>query len=487
MSDKPLIHQIKDLMNKNRNAELIKDENIQKQCLEQVLIIYDKLSNNGQKRVKNELYVAHRNLGSLYINEEFEKALHHLELAKSLSSYKNENFFNKCNLNRLISHLKMKIGLKEDSKDQLAESRNINNLLLSKLDKISLDQLKNEIMSDKLILDAIEKGDIKTIIEFELPIPLFIKDKYPIEFEINGIKYTLEVEIVENPLFVKCPNFTEIMEDKYGLANRSKIKLTIFRYIDPNKRIKISTFSEKECILYILSEAINAINYFIERYRIISGNYWVETVFYNMISEFSSTIMAGDHIIRNIPINMDQLIRCSPNPPWLSDLNIDNLDKYLRKEEIILWEILLLDAEDFLLRRNYREAIYAINGCFENFLMIKAREKLKKSWDDKEVEDYLNGSPVYENFKLKKYLSEDLFNQAVSNKDIFPYVPSTFQILKKCNEIDPSKVEIKELNRLVSKIRKKRNDIMHGVEIAEDLEKLAFEAIKSFKEFTEVF
>jgi len=125
---------------------------------------------------------------------------------------------------------------------------------------------------------------------------------------------------------------------------------------------------------------------------------------------------------------MDHLIRSSDSIDWLEDKEVTDLKKLLKKEEIPIWEILLLDSKDYLLRRDYREAIYAINGAFENYLMLKAREKLISKWTEKDVNEYLDGKPVYKYHKMKKYMDEATFNKAIKEDIITSYIPSTYQI-----------------------------------------------------------
>jgi hypothetical protein len=271
------------------------------------------------------------------------------------------------------------------------------------------------------------------------------------------------------------------------MINRSKIKLTIFKYIDPDERLEIQTFAEKKLQFKILSEALDALNYFIENYRIITGNYWIEPVFYKMIKNFTFEIAFENqqhHTQRSV---MDHLTKISPNIPWLNNEKLYNLKESLRKKENQLWEILLLDAKDYLLKRSYREAIYAINGAFENYLMLKAQEILNNAWGEKDALQYLKGIPIYKYHKLKDYMSEETFNKAVKNNAINLYVPSTYQILKECHIVCPIQISRKELNKLVDKIREKRNLVMHGSNITVELEEIAFEAIISFEKFVKVF
>lgn len=334
------------------------------------------------------------------------------------------------------------------------------------------------------------KKEIKTVVDFEIPFPIYV-DNQPFEFEINGIKHILSAEIFKNPSGM-VESFgggqIELLEDKYGMINKTKVNMTIFNYIDPNDKVEIKIYSQKTKISKIIFEAVNALNYFINHYRIISGNYWIENVSTKMIKKFSFIITEGKKVLHESILNIDHIIKYSSEGfSLLNDKEISDLSYNLNKYEIPLWNILLLDAKDFLLRRNFREAIFAINGAFENFLNIQARKKLIKYWDRSSVDDYLNGIPIYEYHDLKDYLDEKKFYEAVKNNKIRPHVPTVYRIIKQCYKLESSKISLKELNGLVNKIRKNRNEIMHGTQQSEDLEKIVYEAIESFQIFIDSF
>jgi hypothetical protein len=491
LNDQELIKQIEDLRTKATIAENSGNENDQRIHLEQMFILYGQLSPQSKKTMQNSLYISHRDLGRLYfILNKCEEAISHLEKAKKLPEYQNEESLIKFLMDHFIVSSRIKMYLKTDSKLYLKNVRDLNNSLLNKVDKIESQDLKNEINYNKSLLQGIDRGGkIKTEIWFEIPPALPLQEDSPITFKFNGVDHILEVEIIKNPsAFIESQgSYVEIVEDKYGLINRSKIKLTIFKYIDPDERVEIKTFSEKKAQFKILLEPLNALNYFIEHYRITTGNYWIEPVFYKMIRNFTFENMFENqeyHVQRSI---MDHLTRVSHNIPWLKDVEVYDLKESLDKKENQLWEVLLLDAKDYLLKRSYREAIYAINGAFENYFMLKAQDMLSKAWGKENAMEYLKGKPVYEYHKLKSYMDEETFNRAVKESKITSYVPSTYQILKECHTIYPFAITRKELNELVNKIRKNRNEVMHGVKINDDLETVAFEAIKSFEDFVKLF
>lgn len=480
-------NQIDELLNKAKKAHNLNKKN---ECmyLEQVLNLYSNLSSQAKELIDIPFYVIHRNLGYLYSNSKnIEKALYHLQEAKKLKEFNEEEFLTKYNLNIIIVDLNIQITLKTNTYQNFKDAKDLNTKLLNEIDKIELKDLKRQIKCNKILLDSIENDDIKTIIEFEIPSPIPIQENNPIKFKFNGIEHILNIEIVENQSSNIKGSGIPIPEDKYGIVKRSKVKLVISKYIDPEEHVKIKTFSYKDSLSKTSSDAIDALNYFIERYRIVTGKYWVETVFFSMIKNFECGIKFNNYRLGDQSSIYDQNFLISPNIPYLKDNEVSKLINCLKMKEIQLWEILLLDAKDFLLRRNYREAIYSINGAFENYLMIHAKERLSKVWGKENASEYLKGTPIYKHHKLKKYMDEKTFNQALKNNDINIYVPPIGQILKECRNARPLKISTTKLNNLVDKIRKERNNVMHGVEINDDLEIIAFEAIKSFEEFVKVF
>lgn len=228
-------------------------------------------------------------------------------------------------------------------------------------------------------------------------------------------------------------------------------------------------------------------NFFIERYRVSSKKYWLENIFHKMISKYECKVIAGTLEFNKVNMLNSKLTKIQFGVFESPKENLEELEENLKKDSLELWELLLLDSKDYLFKRSYRESIYAINGAFENYLMIKAKKILSKAWSQENAIEYLKGIPIYKYHKMKDYMDEKTFNRAVKENAINPYVPPVNQILKECNIIQPFTIPRKELKRLVSKIRKYRNEVMHGVKIDEDLEKVSFEAIKCFEDFVKYF
>jgi hypothetical protein len=281
-------------------------------------------------------------------------------------------------------------------------------------------------------------------------------------------------------------NFVEVVEDKYGIANKSKVKLTISKFVDPYKILKMNILAMDNTVRKVFLESIKVMNYFIERFRVISGNYWLETIFHKLIPSYSCKIIAGSDEIINIPWSVNQMFCSRPEPPWITDQEFLEFGKSLN-QDLELWKSLLLDAKDYLLRRNYRESIYSINGALENFLYEKTRERLKTALTEDEVEEFLEGQSNYDEFYLKDYMDRDSFDRAVAANVLAAFPPSVYQILGKCHDLVPFPIGKKRVNSLVYKIKKRRNDVIHGREIHGDVEEDAKLAIESFEKLADLF
>ncbi len=119
--------------------------------------------------------------------------------------------------------------------------------------------------------------------------------------------------------------------------------------------------------------------------------------------------------------------------------------------------------------------------------MLKARRILSEAWGEEETNRYLDGELIFERHKLKDCIDQDKFNDCVARGKISPEVPTTNQIWKKCHDELKLTISKTKLSNIVDKIREKRNEVMHGVEISDDLEQVAFEAIENFEKFIEYF
>lgn len=195
--------------------------------------------------------------------------------------------------------------------------------------------------------------------------------------------------------------------------------------------------------------------------------------------------------IISIPFYYPHGIKISNSQSYVNKEKLKELkNKLIKGQEPQLWERLYLDSKNNMFIEKYKEAVISINSAFENYLNIKSREILKCKMTDNEVEDYLQGKVSYATYFLNEYISEEDFNKAVEQGIISSHAPSTFQIIKKCFEINADRITISrgKVNKLVNYIRKNRNDIIHGnLTLLKSIESDAKKSISSFEEFIKVF
>ena len=195
--------------------------------------------------------------------------------------------------------------------------------------------------------------------------------------------------------------------------------------------------------------------------------------------------------IISIPFYYPHGIKISNSQSYVNKEKLKELkNKLIKGQEPQLWERLYLDSKNNMFIEKYKEAVISINSAFENYLNIKSREILKCKMTDNEVEDYLQGKVSYATYFLNEYISEEDFNKAVEQGIISSHAPSTFQIIKKCFEINADRITISrgKVNKLVNYIRKNRNDIIHGnLTLLKSIESDAKKPISSFEEFIKVF
>lgn len=473
----------------NENGDLVS----QISYLKNIFSNIEDLSPQMKSKISEPVFMLSFQIVSLLINNyQYQEAINCLKEAQNKVDYKNIETIKKCFFNKYLSYSKLFLGLNSESKSSILEAKELNQKLIENAGKITSGELKKSILDDKKIIDAWENDNIKTVIEFEIPFPLIVIDE-PLEFEYDGIKHIIKIELIESPLSpipTSGGAYAEIVEDKYGLATRSNIKLTLFKYINPHEIVELNILAQDRRVSRALLETIKVMNFFIERYKLTTNNYWLENIFHKMISDYKCTVTAGNFKIHSVMTLKSQLMKITfgdAEIPWLSPEELEKLEDNLEKNRLDLWNSLLLDAKDYLLRRNYREAIYAINGAFENFLMLKAQEILSESWGKEDASEFLEGIPNYNYHKLKGYITKCNFNKAVKDKKIDEIVPPTGLILKEVYNVHKLPISRKKLDKLVKKIRKNRNNVMHGVYLNEDLEIIAFEAIKSFEDFVKLF
>jgi len=483
------VNEFKKHLKQAEEAGKINDTNRQAQELEKAIGKFLEMEKTTQRQLQVYIYRPYRDLGRLkFIANSFEEARTYLDKAQRLARTIDDadNFDNICNIKRMLAHCFIVLGLNTKSKTDIEVAKEIISNLKKILHKISLESLVDEIEKEEQIIKGIESNEVYTTIECDLPFPIIAKENEKITFVYKEYECFIEISMKKSPL---CPwivddhGYLELIEDKYGIANHSHVTLTMQGYINPNETVVMNDSS----IFLPLYFGIEALNKFIEVYRVSTKHYWVSRLSDKMITNFSCKIMVGQIELRNVPFSGHGTYRMSSDPPQLREEQFSRLVKYLEKDQLPLWESLLMDAKEYLVIKRYREAIFAINGAFENFLKIKVKERLSRVLDPEVVKSYMNGHPTYDEFFLKDYVNEMQFNEAFK-KGIIKYIPpSTFHMIKKCHKFVPFKVSYNKISSMIARIRGNRNEIFHGEDIIDNLEYIVKQSINSFEELVTLF
>ncbi|MBK5503543.1 hypothetical protein [Bacillus sp. TH12] len=491
MSRKALVTESNQYLEQAHLARRQQDENTERESLQKFFELFEKLLPKDRIHMEENLYYPYRNIARFLANSnEFADCIKYINRATAHSKYSNELLDNKVNMKLLQSRSYLMLYLQDGASNHLKTAKELIDSISVDIDKVINASLLNDFSNLQEIYSAIVQNNVWTTINLELPFPIIASER-PISFIYKETQITLQIEVIDSPykmLNVEGTGFIEIIEDKYGLANRSKVSLSINKYLHPDLDINLVGISETNQISEVIAECIEVLNFFIERFRVTTGKYWIETISHKMLSQHSVVIKAGNQTIRNIPLaDSTSYYKFSPNIPWITKDKETSLIENLSKIELPLWKSLLLDSKDYFLRGKHKEAIVSINSAFENFLAIEVKNHLAKGMSTDEITTFLNGKPIFENFFLNKFISEEKFNEAIQEGIINNMPPTTFAIMKKCNHISPLGISNSQLQKLVSKIRSKRNDVVHGKEDVIVSTKNVKDAIESLEKLISLF
>ena len=203
-----------------------------------------------------------------------------------------------------------------------------------------------------------------------------------------------------------------------------------------------------------------------------------------MIFNYEVKVYAKSIEIKNIPLSMSIELSSSNNPIALDSLTLGKIKKTLNNVNINLWELAYNNAKDYFLIKDYKNSKIMINIALENFLYSFAKKFLINYMSENDLEKFLNGIADYNNYFLKDYMDEKSFNMAKSAGIIKDNPPTIYRICNECYKYGKLKMTKTQLLKKISIIKNLRNEIVHGVDIKENLQ---FAAEKSIEYFEEIF
>lgn len=418
-----------------------------------------------------------------YLNKDYQKCLNYTESMLMMDIYKRENTQSRIHIK--IRELQCKIYLAIYSMNKYDLSKLLDETI--KFKNSYNVNIKDALLEDiDRIIDLAESyiyDQVFTSAKFQLPYMINISKDSPVKFSYQNIEVELNFEHKFNNNgmlgFIQSTNGQVALEkDKYGILNYSNIEIKFNRFWDITH--DFSNFQEWCTEIF---------NYFLQYYKNMSEEYWLDNICVSKIYAVSAVVFTNHNEIINVPIYSGQDFVIYNKNELNKKVNVNNLIEVLNESmSIDSYKILMMDARNSLLIEDFRETILQVNSAFESFLATKSREIVYKYMGIDKANDFLEGYQDYEDFELKEYLTKEEFLDAKERGLITKYVPSTYKIIKKCYELTAINIPRRKANDLVDKIRKNRNDLIHGRIIStEDIKKDAYNSITAFEEFSTKF
>ncbi len=255
------------------------------------------------------------------------------------------------------------------------------------INKVANIDLYNKVIDINKALSRDSDIKLKTVVEFSLPLVLKNNRSGKIVVKFGKEKAIAEYSLISN-------NVLKLV-DMDGLSAYTKWKIIFNSYIsDEIKSIDIPTELDEKLIVVL--------NTIIQHYRIRTKSSWVRKIYPSMVTQKKIIYYAGNTIIRHILGSDNSTYEITQEQTSVDVGNIAN-DNYK------LYEQLLDNAKSFLYSYSLRECVLSLNSSFENYIyevvcphiVHKSKGALKK--------DFYKEIVPYDDFNLKKYMSENQY------------------------------------------------------------------------------
>lgn len=453
------------------------DVNMQRDLRHEIYEQYKNVKSKDRDEVKEIIYPVLRDFISECLEtRDYEGTIESFDQIKNTSRYANEANANKTIIKNLLikaylfwflENNKVQEELYDKACSLLDEVSNYLENIHDFTDETQYLSEKKNYLENSAIRRSIENDTFWVEISFTLPFPLGIsREGVPLYIDETNVFIETEKIKSDSSLIENIGGVTELMFDKYGLVTRTNVKLKINKYLSEKSR-KVYFFGETEYRSDLLITALKYTNEIISRYRITNQNYWVENVDLRMINLNAIKYLAGDVVVREILVQSENTYRLSNEYEYNSQTENEKISELMIKDDNeLLWEELLADAKTYLLVNKLREAIIALNSSFENFLYTTFKKVLTIYENPESVRDFFDGEFQYSNFRGREIIDEDTFMK-LKDRGVFPKsVPSIYQVIKRYYSVVPKDSQIprskKKMLKSIDKIRKHRNDIVHG-------------------------
>lgn len=442
---------------------------IDKNLVSDIISIYFSLDNEDRNKYMEEIYIVFRErLSEMFMENNYKEMIKYFELLSNCSRYNLESPDNKSQILD-IGTFGYQLATLETKRNYVKQAHD----LVEELKIIPANQISNQTLHNKVV--AIDKAlnnnnntKFKTVVEFSLPLSLKKNSAGKLIVNFDNERAVVEYKAISNNAYKE--------KDMDGQSTTTVWRIIFNSYV--------SNEIEDKDIPSLLDEKLTIIlNKIIQHYRIVTGDEWVRKIYPNMITQKKIIYYVGKVEIRNILLIDNSTYTLTQTP---LTVNLGNLVR----NDYKLYEQLLTNAKSFLYSYSLRESILALNSSFENYIYEVVCPHIVKSSNGELEDEFYRKILPYENYFLKDYISEEQYNNAIKNGKIHPEVMSTYKIIKYLYKYDKNikrKYSKTKCIRLIGKIRKNRNDLIHGNRNISLTYQEVLEQINSFEKFMSLF
>lgn len=435
------------------NASRFEDNNL----IDQILSNYSDFDSDNKKEVEQYMYVVYRGkFDSLFLSNDYVESIYWM--------------------NKVINHERFKKELPDNLDHFLIKA--VNSLLIVYLEKKDTnllasaekyfkkineeypkdDSLKNIYIKNISIFHAIRCNNIFTETSFTVPISIkSIQGKIHISLPEDELEadVTCMSLAAQNTIYKSNANIMR-SRDYDATYNVSNWTITMNRYLSCEEPSPVNNDSSE-----MQEMACKIVNKIIDKYREKTNEYWVRSIYPTMIQGHSIKYIAGELVFRDIPFyDRGEMI-----------ISSEKLEVSLNKqsgmliEDPPLYKKLFMDAQTYLLNHNLSSSILLLNMSFESFTYTVVCKKIIKLSQGTYSDNFYLKQQPYKDYFLNSYLTEDQYEDAIREGIIKPNGMSQYAIYKLLHDYDSSvsnNISKTRLNKLISSIRKNRNEISHG-------------------------
>lgn len=435
------------------NASGFKDNNL----VDQILSNYSNFDSDNKKEVEQYMYVVYRGkFDSLFLTNNYVESIYWMNKVIDHERFKKElpdnldHFLIKAVNSLLIVYLEKK------DRNLLASAEKYFKEINEEYPKD--DSLKNIYMKNTNIFHAIRCNNIFTETNFTVPISIkSIQGKIHISLPEDELEadVTCISLAAQNTIYKSNANIIR-SRDYDATYNVSNWTITMNRYLSCEEPSPVNNDSSE-----MQEMACKIVNKIIDKYREKTNEYWVRSIYPTMIQGHSIKYSAGELVFRDIPFyDRGEMIISSEK--FEVSLNKQN---GMLIEDPPLYKKLFMDAQTYLLNQNLSSSILLLNMSFESFTYTVVCKKIIKLSQGTYSDDFYLKEQPYKDYFLNSYLTKDQYEDAIREGIIKPNGMSQYAIYKLLHNYDSSvsnKISKTSLNKLISSIRKNRNEISHG-------------------------